>query len=126
MPKNGALLSEVHECHALFRIVLRHVLGDESFRFFEQYEQDGDVEQLMKLLLVGLAYDVMCKVEINLFEIWRELFGNDPKVGDLGTFTKLFIGGFHEHMHNLKCRLQHSQLTRICLQEHRPRLRRFV
>jgi hypothetical protein len=107
VPKNGALLSEVHECHALFRIVLRHVLGDESFRFFEQYEQDGDVEQLMKLL--GLAYDVMCKVEVNLFEIWRELFGNDPKVGDLGTFTKLFIGGFHEHMHNLKCRLQHSQ-----------------
>ena len=107
VPKNGALLSDVHECHALFRIVLRHVLGDESFRFLELYEKDGDVEKLKKFL--GVAYDVMCKVEVNLVAIWSELFGNDEKVGDLGTFAKLFIGGFHEHMHNLKCRLHHSQ-----------------
>jgi hypothetical protein len=50
VPIKGALFADVHECHALFRLALRQVVGDESFQFFEQLENTGDTEAIQKYL----------------------------------------------------------------------------
>ena len=99
VPINGALFSEVHECHALFRLLLRCVVAHESFRFFEFGGKK----------FLGVGYDVVCVVEPNLWQIAKEVFGDNPKLANLQEFTKLFIGGFHEHMHKLHCRHTRSQ-----------------
>ena len=110
VPIKGALFAEVHECHALLRLALRQVVGDESFQFFAQLENAGDTEAIQKFWL-GLGYDVMCAVEVNLFAIMDELYGSIPKLAILKDIARLYIGGFHEHMHALECRLKMSQYT---------------
>ncbi len=40
-----------------------------------------------------------------------ELYGSIPKLAILKDIARLYIGGFHEHMHALECRLKMSQYT---------------
>jgi hypothetical protein len=110
VPIKGALFAEVHECHALFRLALRQVVGDESFQFFEQLENAGDTEAIQKYFLL-LGYDVMCAVEVNLWAIMKELYGSIPKLANLKDIARLCIGGFHEYMHVPECRRKMSQYT---------------